>query len=223
MKKNGFRLFSGVFSALVLALIITVVFYVKPSYATTNTIATQSTQSLQPTQSLHISLKSDKSTTLTLTLTLDKNTLLSEPTAQAVPETDFRVLYFVQTSEFQSKGWMQIGASNLTLANASSIVTNTISYNPTWTGKQNFRAEVVSDINNSDSVIVVVPTAFNVLKDPSGFPVSAYNYQRPLTQTGGWLVKGLLTLVACVWILMFGVLLVVSRRISQYGKVVDNG
>ncbi len=167
---------------------------------------------------LNVALKSPKSSTLLLTSTFSSTQLAST----AKSSSDYVALYFVQTTEFSSRGWMQIGSASLSASTGEENMTSTVSYDPTWTGRETFKVELLQNQNGAGVVLNSATTVFNVLKDPSGFPSSEINYQRPMNQVGKWLVRGLLTLVALVWILMFGVLGFVVNRVSKNGKVALN-
>ena len=120
------------------------------------------------------------------------------------------VTFFVQTTEFSGDGWMAVGTAAVG-SSGKAVYT----YTPTWTGSTQFGAVAGSD--GSVSVPSVTQT-FQVLRDPTGVPQSAIEYARPLGTTGGWLVKGLLTVIAIVWILILGSLVLVVVRVPRLAR-----
>ncbi len=182
------------------------------------TAAAQAASVSSSGSSLTVSLKAPKSTALSLSSTFSNavfpNTALSNGS--------YKANYFVQETEFAAKGWIQIGSTNVSVPSLNQNATSEVTYEPTWTGNETFKVELVALTNGNDTVVGSSTTVFDVLKDPSGFPESEINYQRPMTQVGKWLVRGILTLLALVWILMFSVLIFVVNRISKNGKVMLN-
>ena len=142
----------------------------------------------------------------------DNLTMVARLTPAAVGQ---KVTFFVDSQEFSGHSWMAVGSAS---TNSSGDATYT--YTPTWTGTTEFGAAIGS--GNS----IAAPTAvesFQVLKDPTGVPQSAIEYPRPLGSTGGALVKTLLGIVAIVWILLLGSLLLVIRRMPRLAGAGESG
>lgn len=118
-----------------------------------------------------------------------------------------KVTFFVQTHEFAGDGWMAVGSAAM---NSSGEATYT--YTPTWTGETVFGAAVGSETSVTSPSVT---GSFNVLKDPTGVPQSVIEYSRPLGGAGGGLVKGLLTTVAVIWILLIGSVVLVFWRMPR--------
>ncbi len=126
------------------------------------------------------------------------------------------VTFFVQTQEFSSHGWMALGTSVTNSAGEA-----TLTYTPTWTGTELFGAALgSSDAVSTPSVV----KSFQVLKDPPGVPQSVIEYARPLGSEGGIFVKTILSVLALVWILLLGSLVLVIRRVPRLASAsVDPG
>lgn len=126
-----------------------------------------------------------------------------------------KVTFFVDSQEFSGHSWMAVGSAT---TNSSGNASYT--YTPTWTGTTEFGAAIGSGTS------ATAPTAvesFQVLKDPTGVPQSAIEYARPMGSTGGVLVKALLAIVAIVWILLLGSLLLVVRRMPRLAGAGESG
>ncbi|MDA8271658.1 MAG: hypothetical protein M0Z39_09715 [Actinomycetota bacterium] len=126
-----------------------------------------------------------------------------------------KVTFFVDSQEFSGHSWMAVGSAT---TNSSGDATYT--YTPTWTGTTEFGAAIGSGTS------VAAPTAvesFQVLKDPTGVPESAIEYARPMGSIGGVLVKALLGIVAIVWILLLGSLILVIRRMPRLAGAGESG
>lgn len=120
-----------------------------------------------------------------------------------------KVTFYLKTSEFEGSGWMAIGSS---ASDSQGIAT--LSYLPASTGFETF--------GSSSGPLLQSPTGtpsatfgFKVLKDPPGFKQSVIEYPRPLGSVGSMLVKGLLSLVGLVWLVLLGCLAVVIRRVPR--------
>ncbi len=118
--------------------------------------------------------------------------------------------FYAKSNQFAGSNFMQIGQ-----AQANSNGNAQISYTPTWTGNTPFKVDF---LGTSGSLVATQTFTFDVMKDPSGFPQSAIEFQRPLDSTGSILVKALLTIVALVWITLLGSFFLVVIRVPKLSK-----
>ncbi len=105
---------------------------------------------------------------------------------------------------------MQIGTASTDAQGVASV-----DYVPTWTGAEQFVAHVAGP---NGSVAAATTATYDVTVDPPGLPKSIYEYQRPLSTTGHWLVVTLLTIVAIIWVLLLGSLTLVVVRMPRLGR-----
>ena len=141
------------------------------------------------------------------------NSLLLRATV-APPVPGKKVTFYLKTSEFEGSGWMALGSSS---SDSQGIAT--YSYRPASTGIETFGSELGS-LQSSAST----PSAtfqFRVLRDPPGFGQSVIEYPRPLGSVGSMLVKGLLSLVGLVWVVLIGSLVMVIRRVPKFASGVQ--
>ncbi len=146
------------------------------------------------------------STSLKVSLVTNSNDKLSLTYTNLEAQNGETINFYVQENEFSSKGFMQIGTGKVIGGNA------TTTYDPTWTGYEVFAA---SPTNSTLTGSSAVQTTFDVKKDPSGFSPNLYNYARPLGGVGHYLVSVLLGLVAIIWILLLGIVVVMFIRIPK--------
>ncbi len=146
------------------------------------------------------------STSLKVSLVATSNDKLSLTYTNLEAQNGETINFYVQENEFSSKGFMQIGTGTVIGGNA------TTTYNPTWTGYEVFAAAPTNSTLTSSGA---TQTTFDVKKDPSGFSPSLYNYARPLGGVGHYLVSVLLGLVAIIWILLLGIVVVMFIRIPK--------
>lgn len=128
----------------------------------------------------------------------------------AAPGTGDAVTFSVVSHEFAGSGLMQVGTATTDAAGVAHV-----DYVPTWTGKEQFVARVVDP---GGSVAASATATYTVTVDPPGLPKSIYEYQRPLTTTGHWVVVTLLTIVAIIWVLLLGSLTLVVVRMPRLGR-----
>ncbi|MDA8274705.1 MAG: polysulfide reductase NrfD [Actinomycetota bacterium] len=128
----------------------------------------------------------------------------------AAPGTGDAVTFSVVSHEFAGSGLMQVGTATTDAAGIAQV-----DYVPTWTGQEQFVARVVGP---GGSVAASATTTYTVTVDPPGLPKSIYEYQRPLTTTGHWVVVTLLTIVAIIWVLLLGSLTLVVVRMPRLGR-----
>lgn len=127
-----------------------------------------------------------------------------------------KVTFYLGTSEFGGNRWMVLGSS---AADSKGIAT--FSYLPTSTGLEAFGSSIAPLQSVTDT-----PTAtfeFKVLKDPPGFKQSVIEYPRPLGSIGSMLVKGLLSLLVLVWLVLLGCLAIVIRRVPKLAAGIQLG
>ncbi len=139
---------------------------------------------------------------------LDLTATVGTPSAPVPSGTP--VTFYVMVNEFNGSGQMQIGQAATTTSGVAQFV-----YEPTWTGEEQFVAQVAGP---GGSVAGTASASYKVTIDPPGLPKSVYEYQRPLTTTGHWVVTTLLTIVAIVWILLLGSLFLVVLRMPKLGR-----
>ncbi|NNN22785.1 MAG: hypothetical protein HKL80_12380 [Acidimicrobiales bacterium] len=118
--------------------------------------------------------------------------------------------FYAKSNQFAGSNFMQIGQ-----AQVDSVGKAQISYTPTWTGNTPFK---VNFLGAGGSLIATQTLTFDVVKDPSGFPQSAIQFQRPLDSTGAIFVKILLTIVALVWLTLLGSFFLVVIRVPKLSK-----
>ncbi len=128
----------------------------------------------------------------------------------AAPGAGVAVTFSVVSHEFAGSGLMQVGKATTDAAGVAHV-----DYVPTWTGKEQFVAHVVGP---GGSVAASATTTYTVAVDPPGLPKSIYEYQRPLSTTGHWVVVTLLAIVAVVWVLLLGSLALVVVRMPRLGR-----
>jgi Ni/Fe-hydrogenase subunit HybB-like protein len=128
----------------------------------------------------------------------------------AAPGAGATVTFAVVSHEFAGSGLMQVGTATTDAAGVAQI-----DYVPTWTGNEQFVARVAGP---GGSVVASATTTYTVTVDPPGLPKSIYEYQRPLTTTGHWVVVTLLTIVAIIWVLLLGSLTLVVVRMPRLGR-----
>ncbi len=139
--------------------------------------------------------------------TLELRATVGTPTAPVAAGT---VTFFVVPHEFAGSGLMQIGTASTDAQGVASV-----DYVPTWTGAEQFVAHVAGP---NGSVAAATTATYDVTVDPPGLPKSIYEYQRPLSTTGHWLVVTLLTIVAIIWVLLLGSLTLVVVRMPRLGR-----
>ena len=139
---------------------------------------------------------------------LDLTATVGTPSAPVPSGTT--VTFYVMVNQFNGSGQMQIGQATTTASGVAQFT-----YEPTWTGEEQFVAQVAGP---AGSVAGSASASYKVTIDPPGLPKSVYEYQRPLTTTGHWVVTTLLTIVAIVWILLLGSLFLVVLRMPKLGR-----
>ena len=139
---------------------------------------------------------------------LDLTATVGSPSAPVPSGTT--VTFYVMVNQFNGSGQMQIGQATTTASGVAQFT-----YEPTWTGEEQFVAQVAGP---AGSVTGTASASYKVTIDPPGLPKSVYEYQRPLTTTGHWVVTTLLTIVAIVWILLLGSLFLVVLRMPKLGR-----
>lgn len=150
-----------------------------------------------PTLTLSVAPGQGKSVNLTLTAYLKGGPSNSSGS----------VAFFVVDPEFSQGVDVAIGTARAATGGAASI-----SYQPTWSGKEQFVAKVTSGLDGD------TPSAtayYSVAASSPGPLYATANLTRPASSLGHVFVGTLLVIVALVWLTLISTLLLVARRLPR--------
>lgn len=112
------------------------------------------------------------------------------------------------TKEFGGDDDVPIGTASTAPSGAASIT-----YKPTWTGKEQFVAKLTAGASGADAATAT--SYYRVTTSAPGPLYATANPQRPLSFIGHIFVGTVLAIVALLWLTLIVILLLMARRLPR--------